>query len=272
MSKQDNQSNFANISPVMPVYAFVAVMLFVANLYVYQVTPFEGTLNNTILNIITVIAALMVAMTATSIFLHYHPEDFPRKIWLYMSIASWFWFLAESAWAVIIYIEETVTAPSIPDAGWVCGFIFFTIAFYYQYSVIFPTQKKRIIYVAIGAWALAIFAPLIGLIATQTFTPEAYINFYYPIADLGLGVAGISLIFVFRGGALMRPWFGLFFFGISDLFYAWAEQIGLYEWSAQNSNALTVTIDSMYLAAYLILGFGLLGHWALVRYGLQGRD
>jgi hypothetical protein len=269
MSKEIKVSRFANAAP-MGMYGLVAILLFAVNLYIYQFAPFEGMLNDTIVNVILAISALMVAVTATAIFLHYHPEDFPRKIWLYMMLGCWSWFLAEMAWAAISFVSVEVPAPDIPDVGWVGGFIFFTIAFYHQYAAILPTQKKRIITSACGAWALAIFIPLFILLVTRTFTAESYINYYYPIADLALGVSGISLMFVFRGGALMRPWFGLFFFGISDIFYAWAVQTGLYEWSAQNSDALTTTIDSMYLASYLFFGIGLASHWALITYGLRG--
>lgn len=269
MNKNTKGAKFGHTMPTL-VYGFVAALLFAVNLYIYQFAPFEGSLNDTILNAIITLSALMAAVVATAILFHYDPGDYPYRIWLYMMLACWSWFLAELVWAVMAFVFVEVPAPDIPDVGWVSGNAFFTIALYHQYVTIFPAQKKRIIAIACGVWALAIFVPLMGLLVTHTFTAESYINYYYPIADLALGIAGVSLMFVFRGGALMRPWVGLFFFGISDLFYAWALQTGLYEWSAQNSDALTIAIDSMYLAAYFIFGIGLIGHWALINYGLRG--
>ena len=267
-------SKFQNfkITRALPtlIYSFVAILLFVFNLYIYLFAPFDGSLNDTILNMIITFSALMVAVTVTAIYYHYEPGDHPRKIWLYMMLACWAWFLAELVWAAMAFVMVEVPAPDIPDMGWVVGNAFFTIAFYYQYTLIFPEKKKRIITIASMTWALAIFVPLFFLLVTQTYTAEAYINYYYPIADIALGIAGISLIFVFQGGALMRPWVGLFVFGISDLFYAWAVQSGLYEWSAQNSDVFTTTIDSLYLAAYLIFGIGLISHWALITFGIRG--
>ena len=58
-------------------------------------------------------------------------------------------------------------------------------------------------------------------------------------------------------------------FGLSDLLYAWAEKTQLYEASAESGNFLSLLIDTTYLAAYLILGIGFLGHWVLLRYGLK---
>ncbi len=269
MNSKTRNFKFIRALPTL-VYSIVAVLLFVFNLYIYLFAPFDGSLNDTILNVIITFSSLLVAATVTAIYYHYEPGDHPRKIWLYMMLACWAWFLAELIWAAMAFVMVEVPAPDIPDVGWVGGNVFFTIAFYYQYVLIFPEKKKRIVEIACGVWALAIFVPLIVLLATQTFSAEAYINYYYPIADLALGVAGISLIFVFRGGALMRPWVGLFFFGVSDLFYAWAVQTGLYEWSAQNSDVLTVAIDSVYLAAYFVFGIGLISHWALITFGLRG--
>lgn len=271
MNNEIRDFKTANSTPVMLVYYFIAVPLFLGYLYIYQYAPFEDVQNNTILNFITTIAALLVAVIATAITFHYQSEDFPRKVWFNLMVGCWLWCLAEAIWGIIAFNAGEVSTPSIADAGWVGGFIFFTIAFYHQYAIIFPLQKKRIIAASIGAWVFAIFAPAIVLLIAQTFTWESYVNYYYPIADLSVGIAGIALVVAFQGGALMRPWFGLVIFGVSDLFYAWAEQTGLYAWSAENSNTLTLAIDSSYLAAYLILGMGFIGHWILINYGLRGR-
>ncbi len=252
-------------------YGGYALILFSSYVYLYQYALLEETINNAALNTLTSLSALIVAIFATMIYQHYQPDDFPRKIWLYMMLGAWLWFYAESAWGVIAYFQGEVQSPSIADTGWVGAFVLFTIAFYHQYSIIFTDKKKQIISVAIAVWALAVFLPMILLAALGQYTAESHINYYYPIADLALGLAGIALAFVFQGAALARPWIGLVVFAISDLFYAWAEQTGLYTWSAENSNFLTLAIDSSYLAAYLIVGFGFLGHWILLNYGFRGK-
>jgi hypothetical protein len=78
------------------------------------------------------------------------------------------------------------------------------------------------------------------------------------------------LIYFFRGGMIGRPWIGMVVFGVSDFFYAWAFQTGIYAWSLENSNLLTLAIDASYLSAYLILWLGFVNHWLLIRYGLRG--
>ncbi len=273
MNKEQPDFKPANPAFIIFTYYLIAVPLFFYYLYVYQYAPFSDQINNNLLNSITAFSALIVAGIASAIYLHYQPEDRPRKVWLNLMLGCWLWFFAETLWGILSFYTETgeVPTPSIADAGWVGGFIFFSIAFYHQYLIIFPAQKKKIIAACIGAWIFAALVPLIGFLISPTFTREAYINYYYPIADFAVGIAGIALVLAFQGGALTRPWIGLFVFTISDLLYAWAEQTGMYEWSSQNSSALTLAIDSSYLAAYLILGFGFLSHWILINYGLRGK-
>lgn len=249
--------------------SILSVLLFGGYIFIYQYAPFSDPFNNAALNFITALSSLFVALFASAIYLHYHPEDRPRGVWRNLMIGSWLWFAAELLWAVLDYIYGEVATPGIPDALWVGGFVFFTVAFYWQYFLVAPSQQKRIRIFALAAWAVSLLVPLAGFFSSQTFTFADYINYFYPIADFSVGIAGLWLIFIFRGGALVRPWVGLVVFGISDLFYAWAEQTGVYAWSSENSNLLTLAIDSSYLAAYLILGLGFVGHWILINYGLR---
>ena len=247
-----------------------AILLFAGYIFIYQWAPFEGSLNDWALSLITMLGALFAAAFATLIYLHYHPEDYPRKVWLNLMIGCWLWFVAEFIWGTLDYVLGEVTSPGLADAFWAGGFIFFTIAFYHQYNIISPARHKRARNIALAAWVGVLLIPFVALSVLRMFTAESYVNYCYPLADLAVGIAGLMLIFVFQGGALTRPWLGLVVFSISDLFYAWAEQTGVYAWSTENSNLLTLAIDASYFAAYLILGLGFVGHWLLINYGLRG--
>jgi multisubunit Na+/H+ antiporter MnhB subunit len=249
-------------------YAVVAALL-AAYLTIYRLAPFGAPFDNLALNTITSIAALVVAGVSTAIFLHYHPEDHPRKIWKNMMFGAWLWFGGEAAWQVYAFLFEEVPVPSFADLSWVVGFAFYTIAIYYQYSAIKPTQVETIRVYALGIWIVALLAPLVLLSVADSFSLDAYIDFFYPFADLTIGAAGLMLVFYFRGGALMRPWIGLMIIGVSDLLYAWAANTQLYAWSVDNGNILSLFIDATYLLAYLILAIGFLGQWMLLTRGLQ---
>jgi len=250
----------------------LAVGLFAGYVFIYQVAPFEGSINDTVLNSLTALAALFAAIVSSVIFFHYQPEDHPRTVWLNLALGAWLWFLSEAIWGWINFISGESPPLSVADIGWVAGFIFFTIAIYHQYSLISPSWKNRTRNIIYGVWGFSLVAPLLVLSILHIYTFENYVNYFYPIADLGVGIAGLLLVYFFRGGMLMRPWLGMVVFGISDFLYAWAEQTGVYAWSVANNNLLTLVIDSSYLAAYLILGMGFFGHWILINYGLRGNQ
>jgi len=258
------------VRPVVAAFYALSLVLIAAYIILYQYTPLAPVLNDVVLNSIITFGALTGAVIATLIFLYYQPEDRPRKVWLNIMIANWLWFLGELLWQIYAYFNDSnVPVPSLADACWIGGFLFFTFAFYHQYVILTPAQKDTIRTFAIGTWLVVMLIPAVYLSLTDSFTVNFYVEFYYPFADLAVGLAGLALVFIFRGGALMRPWIGLMVFGLSDLLYAWAEKTQLYAASAESGNLLSLLIDTTYLAAYLILAVGFLGQWVLLRYGLS---
>ena len=258
------------VRPVVAAFYALSLVLIAAYIILYQYTPLAPVLNDVVLNSIITFGALTGAVIATLIFLYYQPEDRPRKVWLNIMIANWLWFLGELLWQIYAYFNDSnVPVPSLADACWIGGFLFFTFAFYHQYVILTPAQKDTIRTFAIGTWLVVMLIPAVYLSLTDSFTVNFYVEFYYPFADLAVGLAGLALVFIFRGGALMRPWIGLMVFGLSDLLYAWREKTQLYAASAESGNLLSLLIDTTYLAAYLILAVGFLGQWVLLRYGLS---
>jgi len=255
--------------PIVAFYYGLTIMLIAAYVVLYQFAPLEESLNDVLLNSVTSFSAFIAAIIATAVFRHYQPEDMPRTVWLYIMLAGWMWFLGEVSWQVLVFYQGEVPVPSIADFFWVAGFVFFTLAFHRQYSIVMPEKLESIRTFSIGIWLVVLLIPAILLTLTDSFSLPFYVDFYYPFADLAVGLAGLALILIFRGGALMRPWIGLMLFGMSDLMYAWAEKTNIYAFSVENGNTISLFIDTSYLAAYLLLGLGFLGHWVLLHYGLQ---
>lgn len=252
-------------------YVLAAVLLG-GYIYIYQTYPFEGAWNDIILSTITALSAAFAAVVATLAFFQYDKDDQPRIVWKNLMAACWLWFLGEVIWGYYYVVFGEVSL-SIADVSWVLGFVFFTLALYHQYSLIAPSKKIYYRNVAVGSWIVTLLIPfaIIPFLASE-WDVQTYVDFWYPFADLAVGIAGIMLMFKFQGGTLMRPWIGLVVFAFADILYAWAEQSGLYEWSSQNNSLLTLFIDSSYLAAYLILALGFVGHLLLLRYGLTSSD
>jgi len=268
-----NAENNGSARTLLTVSGYVIAMALLGSyIYIYQTYPFEGAWNDILLSAITALAAAFAAVVATLAFSHYDKDDQPRIVWKNLLIACWLWFLGEVIWGYY-YVTLGEVPPSIADVSWTLGFVYFTIAIHQQHSLIASSRKLYYRNIAIGAWIVTLLIPLIVIpLLKSEWNLRAYIDFWYPFADLAVGIAGIMLMFTFQGGTLSRPWIGLVVFAFADILYAWAEQSWLYAWSSQNSSLLTLFIDSSYLAAYLILALGFLGHLLLLRYGFQSRD
>ncbi len=245
---------------------FAAILLGIY-IVIYRYAPFTDPWNDVILNLLTVFSAATAAIVASLTFNSYEKDDSPRVIWQYLMIGCWLWFTGELIWAY--FASTTGDVPvGASDWAWTIGFICFNISLYYQYSLILPSKKVFYRNISIATWIVVLLIPLVIVYLSGTPNLRTYIDYFYPFADLAVGIAGILLIFTFRGGALTRPWLGLVIFGITDFLYAWAEQTGIYALSAEQGNLLSLIIDSSYLAAYLILALGFLSHWVLLRYGI----
>lgn len=251
--------------PVAAAYYVLSVALLAAFILLYRFTPLRPPFNDLWLNSLTTLGALAAALVATSIHRHYREGEAPRRIWLGFMAAGWMWFFGELLWQYSIFRFGGASAPNPADYFWVGGFVGFTYALYCQYALIAPAKTDTILTSILGIWLVGILIPAACLTSDDSFTIGGFIEFFYPLADLAVGIAGLALAFVFRGGALMRPWLGLTLFGLSDLVYAWAAQTRMYSASAENGNLLSLAIDATYLGAYLVLGIGYLGHWLMLR-------
>jgi hypothetical protein len=54
---------------------------------------------------------------------------------------------------------------------------------------------------------------------------------------------------------------------LADGLYAWLAEGGNYSFTLQNSNLMTLFVDSLYLISYLVLGLGFLAQYFVLRYG-----
>jgi hypothetical protein len=162
----------------------------------------------------------------------------------------------------------------VPDVFWSLSYVFFGWALADQYRLLNqPDSKKltvRILQVT-GVLLVLTFATYALFIkGTESSDPvSAFVNSFYPAADLTLAVIALWLARHFAGGAFARPWLGLLVFTVADLMYAWLEASGTYAWSLNQGNLLTTAADMAYLIAYFVLALGLLYQWLFLKYGLR---
>lgn len=243
--------------------SLLAAGILAAYAYVYRNAPLPGNGNDLVTSGLTIFAAVFAAINATLVYRSYRSEDVPRIIWQNFALGIWMWAIGEAIWYFYYLTAGDVPSPSLSDLAWNAGYVFLTIAFYKQYRLFFRTPSRQARTVALGAWASALAVAFLLHSIFGRPAGAAFFDYFYPVADLTCGVIALHMLWVFHGGAMVRPWIGIFAFTLSDAAYAWLEQSGLY---ASASSSLALAVDLVYIAAYLILAIGFLGQYILVHY------
>jgi hypothetical protein len=251
----------------MTIAAPVAILLLAAYALIYQLVPFPGKWNDILLMVINFLASLSTTIVAVLMLGSFRAGDRPRRIWIHLTVGFACWSISEIIWGVYYVSGIEIPIPSIADLFWFAGYIFFTIALVAQYRVINRSiTTPGALFAVIGIYILIAINTL-GLVAITEAPPTvvSILNYSYPVLDLALGIAALSVMFSFRGGKLALPWIGMFFFSISDVLYAFLVESGLYAQSAQSGNVLSLIADTTYIAAYLVVTLGILNYFLFIK-------
>ncbi len=248
-----------------------AVLSLLIYLFLYLREPLPILWNNVVVLAFPAVAAAVAASVATMIWLRYDREDAPRRIWRFFSIGLWLWTAAEVTYGYSYVVLEQDPPKGLPDVFWVAAYVFFAHALLIQYRLLANPDKrelwKRIVIVALALLGLLFLVDRALIVWLQAESElGAIVDAFYPVGDLCLALIAVWLLRHFRGGAFARPWLGLLVFSFADLLYAVIDSLGLYD---QANNAWPAIFDTSYLAAYLVLGLGLLSQWVFLKYGLR---
>jgi hypothetical protein len=250
---------------------FIVFASLAAYLYLYQADPFPEGITDLVTSGMICAAAFAAAIVSTRVWMRYGKETPSRRIWMHYFLGLLGWAVAEAIWLYEYAVDGNyVLGPA--DPFWVVSYLFFVAALYGQYVLIYrPARSSSLAFLALSIVASFMFTYLYALWLSGTndrdISLEILVSAFYAIGDMGLVIGALWLVFVFRDGALGRPWIGLVVFAFSDLLYSWLETSGLYAWSIAESNPLTVITDATYLAAYLAVAFGCYLQWLLLTYG-----
>jgi len=258
---------------VLGIALIMAVILTAIYILIYWLQPFAQIWNDIVSNLFLVIASSFAAVVATLIWVRYDPADAPRRVWGNFAVGLWLWVVAEIVWGYLNVTQGEV--PEGPaDVFWIISYLFFARALLFQYQLVAHPTRRELISRSLMAllFLFALFLLIYNVLRSasgSTGKLDAAINSFYPAADLLLALIALWLARNFAGGAFSRPWLGLLAFSFADLLYAWIEVSGLYSWSANQGNLLSGISDVAYLAAYLVLGLGIMSHWVFLKYGLR---
>ncbi|MFM8320513.1 MAG: hypothetical protein ACKOC5_06315 [Chloroflexota bacterium] len=242
--------------------------------YIYQASPLPGIWSDVYLNLAIVGPSLLAAYLSTRVLLHFHWEDGPWRMWMYYSLALWSWAIAEVIWFGVWLAQGDVPIPSWADVFWLFALAPFAMAFLVQFRLIFsPTPRRE------AAWMLAIslgvllFSGLgtlmLGRLAGESAMSwgGTFLEVFYAVVDVAMMIAALALARTFGRGLWGRAWWGLLAFALSDGLYSYVNFTGLYAQSVSEGNLLTLVVDSVYSAAYMLMVLAVWGQLLLMQYG-----
>jgi hypothetical protein len=249
----------------------LSLLLLTGYTLIYLSEPFNILGNNLILSIFTILSSAAAAGTASMVYLSYESDESPKLVWKNFSYGFWLWVIAEIVYAVEdIFLVGAFTIP-VARFLWFCGFIFFTLALYQQYQIIYGYSKtKRSIYLVIVIWVtIAIMVLLILWLSGQSISVNAFLEMFNSIANLVVGIIALMLLLTFRGGIIARPWWGFLGFSIADVLYFVVQQAGSINGPLLFSNFMGLLTRLIYLLAYLVLAIGFYAQYLLLKFGID---
>ena len=230
-----------------------------------------------LLNLTFALGAGWSAWRASRMWRRFTPLDPPRRVWRFFALGLWFWTAAELLWAVMAYFYgEELPVITLADLCWVVGCLLLIASLAAQYRLLYRLSAARargLLAAAVGLLLLLSggVALLVPLVATPELSRgELFLLVFYPLADLLLAIGAWHIARSFGEGRFARVWYALFLFAVSDTLYTWLLSKGVYV-LVGDSNFLTLLTDTLYLGAYLLLGWMCQAQEYLLLYGPRWR-
>lgn len=243
------------------------VFVFITVLFVwdYALAPFSELANAVIVNGATVLSALFVTAILTRITFYFQPQEPPFLVWAAFAVGIGFWTIAEGVWGYLYTTVGEVPVFSFADILWLMGYIALTVSIVRQYRLVFPERKNTIRWAAFSIWLVILFSIETVLLVTHSEAPLVdFFRYFYVTADTMVGLSAIYLVYAFRGRALAMPWLTISSFVVTDIIYIRLTETGAYDW-VMSGISIALVADTLYMIAYLIVAWGVLGQYLLLK-------
>ncbi len=248
-----------------------AIIILVVYVFIYQYAPFGDFVDRLIQNLITVSVAMFSATILTMIARYFQPGEPPRIIWAAFAAAIWCWTIGEVIWAFYNLTVLEVPSFSAADVFWFFGYVFLTFSIVRQYRLIFPERSNQIRGTAVVVWFIVLLSTGAVMLLFQMQSIEDFMAVFYPIGDFVIGALALMLVVIFQRGWLARPWISLLAFVVSDALYIWATSTGQYDFN-MSQDTVSMVVDTLYIVAYLVLGWGVFQQYLLLSIGTSLLD
>jgi hypothetical protein len=246
----------------------------------YAPIPNADYVNNKVVDALIMFPAVVTAVLGIGLTRQFQPSEPPYRIWLTFTLGWWCWVGGELLGVVYDYFYWGVDYPEITfiDLAWTLGYIFFGLALYFQFHLIYRHKEdaKLILYLGFIALGLLLtFGLTQGALAAGlgqgTSWFGVYLSIIYPVFDLFIGGAALWLFFLFQRGYLGRPWWGLIAFAVADSvsIYSW---LGGFDKTPQAVYDIIDLLSNMsYMAGYMITALAFYTAIEHIRYGIRAR-
>jgi len=266
-----NRSSTPTVHAIKRRYFFIggviAFLMIFTYVWVYIFYPFADLTNLLILDGLTALSSLMCAVLLTRTARFFQRGELPRLIWVCYAACIWLWALAEIVWGYYNITVGEVPSFTIADAFWFFGYVVFTVSIVRQYRLVYFSKSNWIRAIAVIAWFMVLLTTrLITELIESEMPVEDFILYFYPVVDFAIGIAALFLVYKFRGATLALPWLTFLGYVFTDGFYVWATTTGFYDWQLRGFS-ISLLMDASYLVAYLIMGWGAMQQYLLLKYG-----
>ncbi len=223
------------------------------------------------------IAAVACALAASFLFIRawkaMSEEEVSKRVWGLVTLGIVLWTLAEAIWGFYeLVLKLEIPYPSIADIAWLLGYVPLYMALLLRYrsfeSSASALQKRLVLaFIVLYSAALVYY---VAIPIVQGFDPsllsESLTNVAYPLADWGLCVLTLTIIFSLERGRFATVWhlfgLGILLSATADLAYFYADWNDLYYPGGQ-LNLLSGVIDGIFNLSYLLLGLSIYAYGIL---------
>lgn len=197
-------------------------------------------------------------------------QDVAKRVWGLLALGIVLWTLAEAMWAFYeMVLQLEIPYPSVADLFWLAGYVPFYLALFLRYRSLQAVASPR------QRWIVWLFVVLYtGLLTAYVILPvleefdasrlaEGLTNIAYPLADWGLCVLTLVIIFSLERGRFATVWrlfgAGMLLVATADLVYFYASWNGLY-YPEGHVNFVSGLLDLLFNASYLMLGLAVFAY------------
>ena len=215
----------------------------------------------------SVLCALIAAVLFVWAWRKMNNQEVSKRVWGLVTLGIVLWTLAEALWTFYEQVLGIETPyPSIADLFWLAGYVPLFAALLIRYRSFQSTAS------AVQRWIVRLFMVLYsGLLILYVVKPildafdtsklaESLTNVAYPLADWGLCLLTLAIIFSLERGRFASVWHlfgsGILLMATADLIFFYASWNELYYPGGQ-LNLVSGLIDGLFNMSYLLMGLSI---------------